>query len=109
MEEVYKTAEVIVKNTNSYDIARALAYLSGFNNYQAMTRNSNLKGAGCEGVIFHEETIKESPDLFMLALNPDIMVTPFLGDKYLIEHNNRVPEYLVKKVEEEIQRVYSRV
>lgn len=97
-----------IEGTCDYDVARALAYLSGFREYQAMTRSpAAQRGAGREAIIFHTETVAKDPDLFPATQAPDIIVSRLLEDKYVIELNERVEPSLLRKLEEEIRRVYA--
>ncbi len=102
----YTSNRIRIKGTDDYHVAVTLAYLAGFSKEIAIKQRSpgDHKGTERTIIIFHKDTIAKDP-----TQNPDILVSRFLNDEYLIEFNERVDGSLVGKIEEEIKLAYSRI
>lgn len=105
----YQPQKVKLVGTNDYDVATALAYLSGFREGTVIRHRSpgDHEGTGRTVMIFHKDTVAKDPDLFLATQAPDILVSRFLGDEYLVEFNGRIEPGDIGKLEEEIHLAYS--
>lgn len=106
----YSSERVTIEQTNDQDVATALAYLAGFRRGTAIkSMTPGPIGTSRSIIVYHKETIAKSPRMFLETQNPDIIVSRFLGDEYLIEFNpERINSSLIGDLEEEIRKAYFR-
>lgn len=98
---MYKSQEITIEGTSDLEVARALAYLAGFEEHKIKRRQKSI-------IVYHRDTVAKDPNLFLATQNPDIIVKKNLGEKYLIEFTERVDESLIPKIEKEIEVAYSK-
>jgi hypothetical protein len=94
-------------NDNGYEdsaIAACLAHIAGFPNGSRLGRRSESHSARTSCVVFHMDTVAQDPDMYLATQNPDIYVNRILGDKCVIEFNERVPEYLIEQLPEKLRK-----
>lgn len=122
---VEKSQRIKIEGTNDTDVATALAYLAGFREGTYIGRTANVWHRDISEkcvVVFHKETLERAGSIVeaMAYRGPDIVVsqiyTPPLGnetswkptDEYLVNFNEqKVPNHLLAKIEEEIKIAYS--
>ena len=106
----YKSQRIKIEGTEDFDVACALAVLAGFGKGTVVKYRSpgDYKGTSRTVIVFHKDTVEKDSDMFAFTQNPDILVSEFLGDEYLVEFNKGVDESLVEKIEPRIKEEYSK-
>ena len=103
-----QSKSIRIKDTDDFEVACVLAYVAGFYRASVTLKYPGYhEGVGQEVVVFHEETIARDPHKYHTTQSPDIRVSRFPRDEYLVEFNERIDPSLVSGLEEEIQNIHS--
>ncbi len=97
---------ITVPNTDTFEIATAIAELSDFGrgytpkSWAAEFGGNGKNGAVCITHIYHRS---RNPHAFAAGENPDICVTALDGNRYVIEYTARVNAKLLDDFEKELR------
>jgi hypothetical protein len=92
-----------IEGTTDFDVASALAYLSGFAGCRPYSRTPS-RPARREIIIYHPDSVAKDPDLYLATIGPDIIVTNTKENEYVVEYNERVDPQNIERIEDELRR-----